>query len=128
MLAKHDGTTLRKTFGRRVIRPALTVSLIVLAFHLLAVGVVFTAASGWDDACRELFEESQQERLSHPSTMTERSYYVDPGYTCEYQVGGDTLVLRRDLTSARNLVMAITAGAALAVSGAGLAFSSSRPT
>lgn len=97
--------------ARRKYQVPLLVSLsFLVVLHFVALLFVFTVAKRWDNACDVLFDESGREPGSWLSAEgRDGSYYANPGYTCEYSFAdGETLVLRRDLSGARNLVIAIT--------------------
>jgi len=81
--------------------------------HFLTLAVAFTYASGWDSACEILYREENLTGDPAAAREGERSYYVDPGFTCEYLVNGEWIMLRRDMTGTRNTVFVITAAAAL---------------
>lgn len=95
--------------------PILAVVVFVGVSHSITFGVVHIVASGWEDGCTALFDQSGHPGQHSNTRMVERSYYVDPGFTCEYRIrdSDETLVLRKDLTDARNLVIIITVGAAI---------------
>lgn len=108
--AKHPGADgpRRQT---RSWRPLFLAVVSVAFLHFVTLEVVFTYASGWDEACSILLEESGHRDIFSGSTGGAVRVYVDPGYTCEYFVPGseETLVLHKDLTLAAVIVYAITA-------------------
>jgi LPXTG-motif cell wall-anchored protein len=114
MATNRQGKTGTVKVGGTVL-PILAAVAFVAVSHFAALVVVFTAASGWDSACDILFDDSGHPGQHSNTRMVESSHYVDPGFTCAYGImnSNETLVLRRDLTGARNLVVAITIGAAI---------------
>lgn len=110
-----DTTSDTSTKSRGRLVPLLVAVSCVVILHFAALLVVFTGASGWDNACDILFDESGPEGEAWSAwALKDQTYWVDPGYTCEYLIlySGETLILRKDLSVARNVVMAITAGGA----------------
>lgn len=100
--------------ARRRGRALVKLGIAVVAFgavHFLILSATYTAASGWDDACRILYEdEFGTPRPSGGGRGPIWRFYSDPGFTCEYQLSGraETLTLAKDLTGPRNLAIGTT--------------------
>ena len=99
--------------SKRLVRSSVIGLALVIPVHFLTLAVAFTYASGWDSACEILYREENLTGDPAAAREGERSYYVDPGFTCEYLVNGEWIMLRRDMTGTRNTVFVITAAAAL---------------
>lgn len=95
---------------------------------LLTVVVIATGASTYfgslfaivsfesysDYTCVLLYEDAWP---GEPLTRTRgpNRTYSDPGYTCRYLVEGEWVTLRKDLTEARGMALAVAALATVAV-------------
>jgi ABC-type Fe3+ transport system permease subunit len=101
--------------SNRPLWPILLAAVVfVTVAHFLTLTVAFTYASGWDNACDILYRGQTDSYNTYSWRQTDRTYYTDPGFACEYLVDDTTVTLRKDLTGARNTTWAATLAAALA--------------